>query len=323
MKSITIGTRGSKLAMTQANLAAAALQIAQPKLDVRIRVISTKGDRVIDVALSKIGDKGLFVKELELALLHGEIDLAVHSAKDLPTTLLNGMTLGACLPRADARDAVVTRDSLSGADPVQALPDGARVGTSSLRRISQMRHQRPDLQIMDIRGNVDTRLSKLAAGQFDAIVLAMAGLERLGLIHDAVLHIAPLPAQVMLPAVAQGAIAIECRMNDHVVMPLLHLANHDDTQTAMLAERAFLRRLEGGCQAPIAAFAQVKGFALSIAGLISSLDGTKLIRHELAGNVADAETLGTTLAEMLLANGAQAILDDIRHSTKSLEEEQD
>jgi len=348
MSVVTIGTRGSKLALTQANIVAGALRQAHPGLEVRVIVISTKGDRVLDVALSKIGDKGLFVKELETALLAGEIDIAVHSAKDLPSRLPDGLTLAAFLPRGDVRDAVVVRATapLSSTDDVlsSVLPRGAHIGTSSLRRMCQLRAARPDLRISDVRGNVDTRLRKLAEGQFDALVLAAAGLERLGFIergadgqpitvdlwglnagfiaHDATkktpevlnsqLVAVPLPTTVMLPAVAQGVLAIETRADDEHVQALLHPLNDADTQSAAIAERAFLRALEGGCQVPIAAYAHINRGRVWLTGLIGSLDGASVVHDTREDAVHNAEVLGNSLATHLLDAGGRDILAALR-----------
>ena len=303
MKKLILGTRGSRLALAQSELMAATLRALHPGLEVALQVISTKGDRVLDVALSAVGDKGLFVKELEQALLDHQVDLCVHSCKDLPSQLPAGLVLAAFPERADPRDVLVVGDketrrqgdketrrqgdketrrqgdketpdgadgrSLSPGLPVSlsVLPQGALVGTSSLRRASQLRAVRPDLELRDVRGNVDTRLRKLAAGQYDALVLAAAGLDRLGLVgaggrveSDGAAFVAqPIPAALMLPAVAQGTLAIECRANDASTLALLAPLDHAATRVATLAERAFLRRLEGGCQVPIAAYATVDG----------------------------------------------------------------
>ena len=330
MTTLTIGTRGSALAIAQTNSVVAVLRAAHPTLGVQIKVISTKGDRVLDVALSKIGDKGLFVSELEAALLQGEIDLAVHSAKDLPSQLPEGLALTAFLARGNVHDVIVTRVKLEAASGVstldQALPAGSHVGTSSLRRICQLRALRPDLRIGDVRGNVDTRLRKLADGQFDALVLAAAGLERLSFIDHAAddqpielkivsspkLVAVLLPVTVMLPAVAQGALAIESRQDDDRTKALLVALNHADTQMAVLAERAVLRRLEGGCQVPIAAYAQITGNHMHLTGLVGSIDGMRLIRSVCEGDVVDAENLGTALAEHLLSAGAADVLRKAR-----------
>jgi hydroxymethylbilane synthase len=342
MTRLILGTRGSKLALVQSETVAAELRAAHPGLEVELKMISTKGDRVLDVALSAVGDKGLFVKELEQALLDKEVDLCVHSCKDLPSELPEGLTLAAFPQRADVRDALVLRahDKGTGAQEDRgtgafvALNTGAVVGTSSLLRASQLRALRPDLELRDVRGNVDTRLRKLADGQYDAIVLAAAGLARLGL-WDAVsdsftmdglsFGIVPIAPELMLPAVAQGVLAIEARADDATTLGLLAALDHAPTRVAALAERGFLRRLEGGCQVPIAAYAecemhQVDSFdfsALRLRGLISSLDGLTIYRGERTGEPrtaqpAAAEAFGAALAAELLAQGAGAILDGIR-----------
>jgi hydroxymethylbilane synthase len=346
-KTLVIGTRGSKLALAQSNQMAAALRAAHPGLEVELRVISTVGDRVLDVALSAVGDKGLFVKEIEAALLAGEVDLAVHSCKDLPSALPPGLTIAAYPPRADPRDALVLRanselrienienvesSASDGAASARAfsqfsilnsqlLPQGAVVGTSSLRRACQLRALRPDLTLRDIRGNVDTRLRKLLDGQFDAIVLAAAGIHRLGLaqpsdeaaqtfsLFDASFTMAPLPPTTMLPAVAQGALAIEARADDAATLRLLQALDHAPTRTTTTAERAFLRRLEGGCQVPMAAYAELNvGNTIQLRGLVGALDGSRVVQGEREGNLEDAEALGIALAEDLLAKGAAALL---------------
>jgi hydroxymethylbilane synthase len=311
-KTLILGTRGSKLALVQAEHVAALLRQHHPDLTVELRIISTTGDRVLDVALSKVGDKGLFVKEIELALLNGEIDLAVHSGKDLPSVLLDGLTLAAFPERADPRDALVlphrpNAETLPPIDSLNILRPGAIVGTSSLRRASQLRAVRPDLDLRDVRGNVDTRLRKLDEGQYDALLLACAGLDRLGLSIRISLRITP---DVLLPAVSQGAIAIEARSDDQRTLELLAPLNHPSTQIAVLAERAFLRHLEGGCQVPIAAHAEVRpetgGFRLR--GLVSSLDGRTIVRGERLGSIAHAEETGLELAAELVRGGAAEIL---------------
>lgn len=324
MNDIVIGTRGSALALTQTNLVADALRAAHSRLRVRIEVIATKGDQVLNVALAKIGDEGLFVRELEMALLDKRIDLAVHSAKDLPSVLPDGLHVAAVMPRGDPRDALVipqfhTRPTAHESVLDRWLRPGARVGTSSPRRASQLRALRPDLAIQDVRGNVDTRLRKLAEGQYDALVLAAAGLERLGLtsrapeseatpVRDQALVAVPLPPSLMLPAVGQGVLAIEARRDDAHVNDLLVAISHAETCAVLLAERAFLRRLEGGCQTPIAAHATWAGGLISLTGFIGAADGSRRVHGKLTGPVAETEHLGCALAEELLANGGEAII---------------
>ena len=319
---LVMGTRGSKLALVQTHWVADALRLAHPELQITIETISTKGDRILDVALSKVGDKGVFVKEIEQALCDGHIDLAVHSAKDLPSQLAPNLTLGAIPTRADVHDVMVTSASLNVITPsllhsqhaFPILPNNAHIGSSSLRRASQLRALRPDLRISDVRGNVDTRLRKLAAGQYDGIVLAAAGLDRLGLSgqhfesEGAQFTRLPFELDQMLPAVAQGALAIECRADDTRTLHWLRALDDPITRACVTAERAFLRRLEGGCQVPIAAYAKVQANGLHLRGLVAALDGTQMVRGEQTGVLQDAEPLGITLAERLLAEGGAQIL---------------
>jgi hydroxymethylbilane synthase len=309
---VIIGTRGSKLALVQAEQTAAALRQQHPGLAVELQIISTKGDRILDVALSQVGDKGLFVKEIEIALAQGEIDLAVHSCKDLPSLTPEGLTLAAFPQRADPRDALVlpeaTRAALAAAPTsLDVLPQGAIVGTSSLRRASQLRALRPDLHLHDVRGNVETRLRKLNAGDYDALILASAGLDRLGMQEHISLR---LPDDMLLPAVAQGALALEARSDDSRTLELLQPLNDAETHTAVLAERACLRRLEGGCQVPIAAHAEIDLAAGSfhLRGLVAALDGSSIVRGERMGRVDNPEEAGLALADELLANGAMSLL---------------
>jgi hydroxymethylbilane synthase len=297
---IVIGTRKSKLALTQTDMIRAALLAAHPGLEVGVEHITTKGDVILDRPLSAIGDKGLFVTEIEDAMRQGRVDLAVHSAKDLPSELPPDMALAAFPAREDPRDALIARQGYS----FDQLPEGAVVGTSSLRRACQIRHHRQDLQIVDLRGNVDTRLRKLDEGQYDAIVLAAAGLRRLGLEQRVTQFLDP---TLMLPAVSQGILGIEVRAGDTEIADLLAPLDDANARAAALAERAFLRRVGGGCQVPVAAYAQLDGQHITIAGLIGSREG-HIIRGELDGTVSEAETLGTRLAEALLSQGGHALL---------------
>jgi hydroxymethylbilane synthase len=321
---LILGTRGSKLALAQSEMMAAALRTAHPGLQVELRIISTKGDRVLDVALSAVGDKGLFVKELEQALLDRSVDLCVHSCKDLPSALPDGLALAAFPERADPRDVLVVLASRTGAvaAPISLLelPHGAVVGTSSLRRASQLRALRPDLELRDVRGNVDTRLRKLAEGQYDGLILAASGLDRLGLtahgdaalLSDGVAFAAGrIPTDQMLPAVAQGVLAIECRADDAATVGLLQALDHGPSRAATLAERAFLARLEGGCQVPIAAYATLDADTLSLRGLVGSLDGATQIVGTRTGGLEAPAAAGTALAEELLARGAAEILAEL------------
>jgi len=305
---LVAGTRGSTLALWQTRQVADRLQAASPGLEVQIRIIRTRGDAVADRPLSQVGGKGLFVTEIEDALAAGEIDLAVHSLKDMPTEQPEGLVLGAILERADARDALVVR---GGAGDLWSLPAGARVGTSSLRRQAQLLAARPDLQTLDLRGNVDTRLRKLREGRYDAIVLAGAGLERLGL-AGAISQI--LPLDVVLPAVGQGALCVEVRAGDAATRGLVAALDHAATRRAAGAERALLRRLEGGCQVPVGAYARPEGGELVLQGLVAAPDGTRLVRDEIRGPAAGAEELGTDLAGRLLAAGGAAILEELRRA---------
>lgn len=301
---VVIGTRGSQLAIWQAEWVQTQLKQLAPDLSVVLKRIQTSGDKIQDVPLAKVGGKGLFVKEIEEALLRKDIDLAVHSMKDLPAELPTGLTI-ICIPeREDPRDALLTRDGKN----LDALSLGARVGTSSLRRQSQLLHVRPDLQIEMLRGNVDTRLRKLQENQFDAIVLAAAGLRRLG--WDA--HITEcLPLNVSLPAIGQGALGIEGRADDGFVRDLVAKLEHQPTRVTVTAERALLKRLEGGCQVPIAGHAVLQGECLTLEGLVASLDGKRYVRCSLDGSMSEAEFIGTKVAEELLDRGAQPILQEI------------
>ncbi len=305
---LIIGTRGSKLALAQAEWVAAALRQQHPGLQVELRIITTQGDRVLDVALAKVGDKGLFVKEIEIALLQGEIDVAVHSGKDLPSQVPAELVLTAFPQRADPRDALVLPHRTEQPDySLETLPAGALVGTSSLRRSSQLRALRPDLRVQDVRGNVGTRLRKLDEGLYDALLLAAAGLLRLGLGERISRYLDP---TTMLPAVAQGALAVETRADDSTTRNLLAALDDPATRAAVLAERACLRRLEGGCQVPIAAHAELQpSGALWLRGLVAALDGSALVQREDTGSSADPEALGSALAEDLLRSGAAPLLE--------------
>jgi hydroxymethylbilane synthase len=301
---ITIGTRGSQLALWQTNWVKAEIQKRHPAIDVEVQVISTKGDRVLDVSLPKLGEqgKGLFTKELEDAILEGRVDLAVHSLKDLPTELPPGLHIGAISEREDVRDALVARPEIRSFDE---LPQRALIGTSSLRRQAQLRAVRPDLVIEPVRGNVDTRLRKLDEGQYDAIVLAAAGLHRLGHANRITEH---LSEDLMLSAVGQGALAIETREGDAATAEIVHELNHQVTRLACTAERAFLKGLGGGCLVPIAAHATIESDFMTLHGLVASPDGPEAVRGKQSGSALDAETLGRLLADDLLARGAARIL---------------
>ena len=300
---LRVGSRGSLLALAQTRQIVAALAARHPETMFEIAVIQTKGDVILDTPLSKIGDKGLFTKEIEQALLAREADLAVHSLKDMPTRLPDGLILGAVPARVEARDALIA----AAAAGIDTLPAGARVGTSSLRRRAQLMHRRPDLIVADLRGNVDTRLRKLRDGMYDAIILAAAGLIRLGLAGEIT---ALVPVADMIPAVGQGALALECRADDTATRDLLAAVHHPPTALAVAAERAFLAKLEGGCQVPMAAHATVDGGRIRLAGLIATLDGRRVLRHEAEAPAepAAAARLGQDMAGHLLDAGGRDIL---------------
>jgi hydroxymethylbilane synthase len=301
---LRIATRKSPLALWQAEHVRTRLQEAHPELVVELVTMSTQGDRILDSPLAKIGGKGLFVKELEQGMLEGSADIAVHSMKDVPAELPDGLEIGAILEREDPQDAFVSNNYAN----VDELPQGARVGTSSLRRQCQLRARRPDLEILDLRGNVGTRLGKLDAGDYDAIVLACAGLKRLGL-GDRIT--AALPPETMLPAIAQGVIGIECRSGDVWVAGLIDVLNDPQTATRTQAERAMNARLAGGCQAPVAGFSELVDGVLELRGLVGRPDGSDIIHGAISGPAADAAALGRELAEDLLGRGADVILNEL------------
>lgn len=308
MKEIVIGSRGSKLALWQSEWVKARLEALDPEVSVRIEIIKTQGDVRLDVPLSTIGGQGAFTKELEIALLDRRIDVAVHSLKDLPTVTPEGLSITATPEREDPRDALVLRaDSATQTGSLKGLKEGAVVGTSSLRRIAQLKHLRPDVRIKDLRGNVDTRLRKLDEGEYDALILASAGLRRLG--FDARISAAIEPGE-MLPAVGQGSLGIETRSDDLKTNALVAQLDDPRTRAAVLAERALLRSLGGGCQVPIAAHATVQGSRLNLDGLVATLDGTEVLRDRLEGNAADAPRIGEELAARLLERGAGALLNE-------------
>jgi len=305
-RSLVIGSRGSKLALWQAEQAKARLLALNPELDIRVEIIKTTGDVKTD-PLSVIGGKGVFTKELEDALLDKRIDLAVHSLKDLPTVLPDGLTLSAICERDDPRDALVVRDGLKArGGSILNLPENAVVGTSSQRRVAQLKALRGDVVVKDVRGNVDTRLRKLDEGQYDALILASAGLRRLELDHriDAAIS-----TQEMVPAVGQGAIAIETRAGDDFTIEITSALDHDETRLCCLAERAFLRSLGGGCQFPIAGHAIIEDGTMKMDGLVSTPDGDKILRAQLAGPQHDAEHIGSSLAAQLIERGANSLLN--------------
>ncbi|ATA27100.1 hydroxymethylbilane synthase [Brenneria goodwinii] len=301
---IRIATRQSPLALWQAQYVQQRLSAYHPGLQVELVPMVTRGDIILDTPLAKVGGKGLFVKELELALLENRADIAVHSMKDVPAEFPDGLGLATICERDDPRDAFVSNHYAN----LEQLPAGACVGTSSLRRQCQLRARRPDLIIRDLRGNVGTRLAKLDSGEYDAIILAAAGLKRLKL--EARIR-SPLSPETSLPAVGQGAIGIECRLDDKRTRQLLAPLNHADTTARVLAERAMNLRLEGGCQVPIGSYAELEGETLWLRALVGSPDGSKIITGERRGFASDAEQIGITLAEELLAKGAREILQAV------------
>lgn len=299
---IRIGTRGSQLALWQAQWVQQQIDRTIPDSSTELIIIKTTGDKITDVPLAKVGGKGLFVKEIEEALLDGRIDIAVHSMKDMPADIPDGLCIGAVPPRENPLDALVAKQYAS----IDALPKGARVGTSSLRRTAQLLHLRPDLIITPLRGNLDTRLNRLADTDLDAIILAAAGLKRLGLADRITAHI---KSDTMLPAVGQGALCIESRSHDPATSPVVANLDHRLSRTAVSAERAFSRRLEGGCQVPIGAFATIDHDRLRITGLVAEIDGRRMLKHTIEGPTERAAALGLELAEYLLAQGAGLILE--------------
>jgi hydroxymethylbilane synthase len=303
-KLIKIGTRASLLAVTQSSWVKDQIEQQHPDTTVELVKIVTKGDKILDVPLAKVGGKGLFVKEIEDALLDKRVDLAVHSMKDVPAELPEGLQVAIVPEREIARDAFISVKYKS----VEELPRGAIIGTSSLRRKSQLAGLRPDLQIKDLRGNLDTRLGKLDKGEYDAIILAGAGLNRLGM-QERITTL--FTAEQMLPAIGQGSLGIELRIADSELLEGMQFLHNETTATAVAAERAFLLRLEGGCQVPIGGFATVSGDTIRLTGLIASIDGTTILKEELSGSAADAAKIGVALADTLLAAGGKAILDDV------------
>lgn len=303
-KNIIIGTRSSKLALWQAEHIAACLKKQYPDLTVELKHVMTTGDKILDTPLAKIGGKGLFTKELETEMLAGDIDFAVHSLKDMPTQIPDGLCLAVITKRFDSGDALVSPKYKT----LNALPQGAKVGTSSLRRKAQLLHVRPDLDICDLRGNVNTRLKKLETENFAAIVLAAAGLKRLGLAELITDIILP---EICLPAVGQGALAIEARADDKAVLDLLAFLNDAESVQNSTAERAFLAAVEGGCQVPVGVYAQTKENQLHVEAVIASVDGKRLIRDSITGSGVDADKLGSALAKRLLDAGGRQIMQEL------------
>ncbi|MBA3600638.1 MAG: hydroxymethylbilane synthase [Acidobacteria bacterium] len=313
-RKFNIGSRGSRLALWQTDFVKTELEKRFPEAAFDVLVIKTTGDAILDTALSKIGDKGLFTKQIETALLDYQIDLAVHSLKDLPTTQPAKLRISAVSERETANDVFISKNFQS----IEDLPPNARVATGSLRRKSQLLHFRPDLEVVEIRGNVPTRIEKFLASDLDALILAFAGVHRLNL--DS--HIKQIiPTRIMLPAVGQGAMAVEIREDDSEIAEMLTVINDQSTEFCITAERAFLRSLEGGCQVPIGGFAILNQDEIFLEGFVGSLTGAKIIRHSIRGNKREAKRLGETLAEICLEKGAAEILDEARKaSEKSVSE---
>ena len=306
-RAIRIGSRKSQLALVQTYWTQEQLQKHYPDRQFDVETMSTQGDKILDVALAKIGDKGLFTKELETAMLQNQVDFAVHSLKDLPTNLPEGLMLGCVTERVNPADALVVHEKHRDKQ-LDTLPEGSVIGTSSLRRLAQLRHHYPHLTFKDVRGNVNTRLGKLDSGEYDAIILAVAGLQRLDMsdrIHQVI------PDDISLHAVGQGALGIECRTGDPEILELLKVLEDTETRDRCYAERAFLRQLEGGCQVPIGVNTKIENNVLTLIGMVASLDGKTLIKDTIEGEPSQAESLGQTLATRLRDAGATEILAEI------------
>jgi len=304
MSQIRIGSRGSQLALWQAGHIQSEIQNRFPGISVIIKTIKTTGDKILDTPLAKVGGKGLFVKEIEDALLNNEIDLAVHSMKDVPVIIPERLCIAAVTKREDPRDVIISREGKE----FLHLPHGAHIGTSSLRRISQLLSHRPDLNISSLRGNLDTRIKKLDSGAYDAIILAAAGIIRMGWGERITEY---LPVNISLPAIGQGALCIECRENDNTILEKIKWLNHNEDSLCIRAERAFLKRLEGGCQVPIGAYATITKFMLEMEGFVASVDGKRMVREKRTGTSDNPEDIGIRLAESLLSQGGGEILEEI------------
>lgn len=302
-KAIRIGTRASALALWQANWVKSELEKKYPGMTVTLTKIKTTGDKILDVPLAKVGGKGLFTKEIEEALLRKEVDIAVHSMKDVPTEFPEGLHLSCITEREDVRDALI-----SNGVKLKDLKHGAVVGTSSLRRQTQLCHYRPDLKMEMLRGNVETRIRKQREGHFDAVILAAAGVKRLGLADNVTEYISE---EISIPAIGQGALGIECSVADREINELISFFNHYETSVSVRAERALLKRLEGGCQVPIAGHAVVKDGKIILKGLVGSVDGKRIVKDTVKGNIRDFEQIGMKLAENLLSVGAKEILEEV------------
>ncbi len=303
-RTIKIGTRGSKLALWQSNWVKSVLNAKHPSISVELEIIKTKGDKILDVPLAKVGGKGLFVKEIEDALITGAVDIAVHSMKDMPAEIPKGLCIGAIPRRETPQDVLISKNGRL----LSELGPGAHVGTSSLRRASQILHVRPDLIIKSLRGNLDTRLRKLETEDLDAIVLAAAGVKRLGLEHRITEY---LDETTMLPAVGQGALCIEIRQDDPTITPLVASLEHPPTRVVVMGERAFLNRLEGGCQVPIAAHGKIENNMFTLSGLIATLNGRTVIKETLSGPADSSEKIGINLANRLIKMGAREIMENL------------
>lgn len=310
---LVIGSRGSRLALWQTNFIKERLQSFFPRIEFEIKIIKTTGDKLLDVALSKIGDKGLFTRQIETALLEGEIDLAVHSLKDLQTVQPEGLKIGAVTAREIPNDVFISQKYNS----IDEMPNGAKIATGSLRRKSQLLNYRPDLEISEIRGNVPTRIEKFPQSDADGLILAFAGVHRLNL-DNFIKQVIPL--EVMLPAVGQGALGVEIREQDAEIQTMLEKINDEPTALCTAAERSFLRRLEGGCQVPIAGYARLDGDRIHLQGLAGSLDGMIVIKDSIGGDKRDAVNLGKRLAEMLIEKGAGELLESVRQKAANAEE---
>jgi len=303
-RTIVIGSRKSQLALVQTYWVKKELETSFPDVEFEVEKMSTQGDIILDVALAKIGDKGLFTKELEVGMINKQVDFAVHSLKDLPTNLPEGLMLGCVTKRVNPADALVVNEKHQDKQ-LDTLPEGAVIGTSSLRRLAQLRYHYPHLTFKDVRGNVNTRLGKLDAGEYDAIILAVAGLERLGMgdrIHQEI------PSDISLHAVGQGALGIECRIGDEMVLQVIKGIEDQDTRDCTASERSFLRVLEGGCQVPIGVNSMIEGDNLTLKGIVASLDGKQLLKDSVTGSRSNPDEIGAQLAEKLKQQGAGEIL---------------